>query len=161
MHTRAALVIAAVRLRGQARFRATPVPRTPAVGAADQRTAAKIERGKVPWNDGGGAGVLLREWDHECVGWVHSLVSWFGTSRAGEKWSDGAYHCPRCGQELPALRPGARALNPMGPMWLPPTSQELAVAKCPFDGHSPYNDVAKAMLLDGRLWDTRPNDGAR
>jgi hypothetical protein len=35
-------------------------------------------------------------------------------------------------------------------MWLPPTPQEL-LARCPFDGHSPYNDVAKAMLLDGRL----------
>jgi len=46
-------------------------------------------------------------------------------------------------------------MNPMGPMWLPPTPQEL-LAKCPFDGHSPYNDVAKAMLLDGRLADTRP-----
>jgi hypothetical protein len=47
----------------------------------------------------------------------------------------------------------------MGPMWLPPTPQEL-LAKCPFDGHSPYNDVAKAMLLDGRLSDTRREDSA-
>jgi hypothetical protein len=44
-------------------------------------------------------------------------------------------------------------------MWLPPTPEEL-LAKCPFDGHSPYNDLAKAMLLDGRLRDTRPNDSA-
>jgi hypothetical protein len=44
-------------------------------------------------------------------------------------------------------------------MWLPPTPQEL-VAKCPFDGHSPYNDGAKAMLAAGTLPDTRPHRDA-
>jgi len=42
-------------------------------------------------------------------------------------------------------------------MWLPPTPQEL-LAKCPFDGDAPYNDVAMPMLLDGRLPDTRRRD---
>lgn len=42
----------------------------------------------------------------------------------------------------------------MGPAWLPPTSEEL-VAKCPFDGHAPYNDNAKAMLASGELPVTR------
>lgn len=45
-------------------------------------------------------------------------------------------------------------MDPLGPRWLPPTPEEL-VAKCPFDGHSPYNDQAKAMLGSGTLLDTR------
>lgn len=45
-------------------------------------------------------------------------------------------------------------MNIIGPMWLPPTSEEL-VAKCPFDGHPPYNDVAKTMLAAGTLADTQ------
>ncbi len=44
-------------------------------------------------------------------------------------------------------------MNIAGPMWLPPTAQEL-VAKCPFDGHAPFNDVSKAMLAAGTLPDT-------
>jgi hypothetical protein len=42
----------------------------------------------------------------------------------------------------------------MGPFWLPPTCEEL-IAKCPFDGHSPYNDLARAMLDRGELPLTR------
>lgn len=45
----------------------------------------------------------------------------------------------------------------MGPAWLPPTEQEL-IAKCPFDGHPPYNDSAKAMLSKGQLPLTRAAD---
>ena len=45
-------------------------------------------------------------------------------------------------------------MDPLGPRWLPPTPEEL-IAKCPFDGHSPYNDQAKAMLASGSLADTR------
>jgi hypothetical protein len=45
-------------------------------------------------------------------------------------------------------------MNLAGPMWLPPTPQEL-LATCPFDGHSPYNDRATAMLAAGTLPDTR------
>ena len=70
-----------------------------------------------------------------------------------EQWSEGAYHCPTCGQELPATRPGNAAITGaggMGPAWLPPTEQEL-IAKCPFDGHAPFNDRAKEMLASGRL----------
>lgn len=33
----------------------------------------------------------------------------------------------------------------MGPLWLPPAPEELA-AKCPFDGHPPYNQLAKSKL---------------
>ena len=50
-------------------------------------------------------------------------------------------------------------MNLAGPMWLPPTPQEL-VAKCPFDGHPPYNERAKAMLAAGTLSDSRPNRDA-
>jgi hypothetical protein len=77
-----------------------------------------------------------------------------------EQWSKGAYHCPTCGQELPAARPGSRAMTGgagMGPAWLPPTAEEL-VAKCPFDGHPPCNDRATAMLARGELPVTR-HDG--
>ena len=90
------------------------------------------------------------------VGRIRSLVGWLGSPRRSvdEQWSAGAYHCPACGQELPAVRPGGGAMNVAGPMWLPPTPQEL-LAKCPFDGHSPYNDVATAMLAAGTLPDTR------
>lgn len=66
---------------------------------------------------------------------------------------------PQVWTGTPGAPAGGATLNPMGPMWLPPTSQEL-LAKCPFDGHTPHNDVAKAMLLDGRLLDTRRNDSA-
>ncbi len=87
---------------------------------------------------------------------IRSLLGWLGSPRrsVSKQWSAGAYHCPACDQELPAVRPGGRAINIAGPMWLPPTPQELQ-AKCPFDGHSPYNDVAKAMLAAGLLADTR------
>ena len=87
---------------------------------------------------------------------LRSLVGWLGRPRRSvdEQWSAGAYHCPACGQELPAVRPGGRAMHLAGPVWLPPTPQEL-VAKCPFDGHSPYNDRAKAMLAASTLPDTR------
>ncbi len=86
------------------------------------------------------------------VGRIRSFASWVGSQRrsVNEQWSAGAHHCPACGQELPAVRPGGGAMNLAGPMWLPPTPQELR-AKCPFDGHSPYNDVAKAMLAAGKL----------
>jgi hypothetical protein len=89
------------------------------------------------------------------VGRIRSLFGWLGSPRRSvdEQWSAGAYHCPACGQELPAIRPGSRAMN-RGGMWLPPTPQEL-LAKCPFDGHSPYNDVAKVMHAAGTLLDTR------
>lgn len=43
-----------------------------------------------------------------------------------------------------------------GPAWLPPTAEEL-VAKCPFDGHPPYNERAMAMLASGELPVTRPD----
>jgi hypothetical protein len=79
---------------------------------------------------------------------------WSPTKTRNEQWSQGAYHCPVCGQELPARRPGGRANGIMGPFWLPPTREEL-IAKCPFDGHSPYNDVARAMLDGGELPLTR------
>ena len=42
----------------------------------------------------------------------------------------------------------------LGPAWLPPTAEEL-VAKCPFDGHLPYNERATAMLASGELRVTR------
>ena len=45
-----------------------------------------------------------------------------------------------------------------GPMWLPPTPEEL-LAKCPFDGHPPYNDRATAMLAAGTLPNTRHDPG--
>lgn len=91
------------------------------------------------------------------MGRIRSLVEWLGSPRrtVDEQWSAGAYHCPACGQELPAVRPGGRAMNLAGPMWLPPMPEEL-VAKCPFDGHSPYNDRAKEMLAAGTLPDSRP-----
>lgn len=50
-------------------------------------------------------------------------------------------------------------MNIAGPMWLPPTREEL-IAKCPFDGHTPYNDVSKAMLLAGTLPDTHRLPGS-
>ena len=73
---------------------------------------------------------------------------------ADEQWSAGAYHCPKCGQELPARRPGGNTMDPLGPRWLPPTPEEL-IAKCPFDGHSPFNEQSKEMLVSGALADTR------
>lgn len=90
------------------------------------------------------------------VGCIRSLVGWLGRPRrsGGEQWPAGAYHCPACGQELPAVRPGGQAMNIAGPMWLPPTPQELR-AKCPFDGQSPFNDGARALLAAGTLLDTR------
>jgi len=51
-------------------------------------------------------------------------------------------------------------MDPLGPRWLPPTGEELR-AKCPFDGHSPYNDQAKAMFASGGLADTRNLPGER
>ena len=45
----------------------------------------------------------------------------------------------------------------LGPAWLPPTPEEL-IAKCPFDGHAPYNDVARELLRTGQLGDTRRED---
>lgn len=72
----------------------------------------------------------------------------------GQQWSRGAYHCPKCGQELPARRPGSAAMTPLGPAWLPPGEREL-VAKCPFDGRAPFNDAARAMVADGQLPVTR------
>ena len=72
-------------------------------------------------------------------------------------WAKGAYHCPKCGQKLPAARPGSTAVHRapgVRPAWLPPTEQEL-IAACPFDGHAPGNDAAKAMLASGALPVTR------
>ena len=46
-----------------------------------------------------------------------------------------------------------------GPLWLPPTTEEL-LAKCPFDGHAPYNELAKAKLASGELSLTRPEPPA-
>jgi hypothetical protein len=99
----------------------------------------------------------VRPWD---VGRLRSLIGWLGSPRRSgdDQWSAGAYHCPACGQELPAARPGGRAMNIAGPMWLPPTPEEL-LAKCPFDGHPPYNDRAKAMLAAGTLPNTRHDPG--
>jgi hypothetical protein len=42
----------------------------------------------------------------------------------------------------------------LGPAWLPPMREEL-IAKCPWHGHSPYNDLAKTMIGSGELRDTR------
>lgn len=72
-----------------------------------------------------------------------------------EQWSKGAYHCPRCGQELPAFRPGNRFARL--PMWSTPTESEL-VWKCPYDGHPPFNDKAREMLEKGTLPVTRSPD---
>ena len=76
-----------------------------------------------------------------------------------EQWAAHAYHCPKCGQELPSRRPGSMAMDRLAPMWLPPTREEL-LAKCPFDGHSPYNDEAKKMLAEGTLTDSRGTPGS-
>jgi len=93
---------------------------------------------------------------HGRVTAMRRLLSWLRgpMPSADEQWSAGAYHCPKCGQELPARRPGGNAMDRLGPKWLPSTPGEL-VAKCPYDGHSPYNDRATAMLADGSLSDTR------
>jgi hypothetical protein len=72
------------------------------------------------------------------------------TRRDEEQWSAGAYHCPRCGQELPAFRPGNRNRG----VWSTLSQGEL-VRECPFDGRPPFNDKAKAMLENGTLPLTR------
>lgn len=100
------------------------------------------------------------------MGRITSVWRWLGRPARPkpEQWSKGAYHCPKCGQELPATRPGSRAMTGgagLGPAWLPPTTEEL-VAKCPFDGRPPYNERATAMLASGELpvtrHDGRPGD---
>ncbi len=49
------------------------------------------------------------------VGGLRSFWERLGRPRqAPDQWSAGAYHCPRCGQELPAVRPGGRAMNVPG-----------------------------------------------
>jgi hypothetical protein len=93
------------------------------------------------------------------VGRLRRLLIWLWRPATfkNEQWSKGAYHCPKCGQELPARRPGSRAMigaGGMGPLWLPPTPEEL-IAKCPFDGHPPYNHLAKSKLASGELPLTR------
>ena len=87
---------------------------------------------------------------------VRRVLVWLASPRrpAEEQWSAGTYCCPRCGQQLPGLRPGGHSVSALGPMWLPPTTEEL-VAQCSFDGHSPNNDRPKAMLASGALMDTR------
>jgi hypothetical protein len=77
---------------------------------------------------------------------------WSPTKPDEEQWSAGAYHCPRCGQELPAFRPGNR--NSRVPIWSTPSDDEL-IRECPYDGRPPFNDKAKAMLANGTLPDTR------
>jgi hypothetical protein len=77
---------------------------------------------------------------------------WRPTTGDTDQWSEGADHCPRCGQELPAVRPGnvfARV-----PSHWEPTDDEL-IQKCPFDGRSPFNDKAREMLSNGTLPLTR------
>src|SRR4051794_24480342 len=84
---------------------------------------------------------------------------WAPGGKPKEQWGGGADHCPLCGQELPSFRPGNQAMTGgagLGPAWLPPTREELT-AKCPWDGHPPYNDKARAMLRSGALRDTRTN----
>ena len=81
---------------------------------------------------------------------------WSRTRRDEEQWSAGAFHCPRCGQELPAFRPGN--MNSRLPVWLGvPTDGDL-VRVCPFDGHAPFNDKAREMLDAGTLPLTRRTD---
>ena len=71
----------------------------------------------------------------------------------GEQWSAGAHHCPRCGQELPAFRPGNRNRG----VWSTPSDAEL-VRECPFDGRPPFNDKAREMLDKGTLPMTRRDE---
>ncbi|MCU1468794.1 MAG: hypothetical protein JWM72_4722 [Actinomycetia bacterium] len=70
---------------------------------------------------------------------------WAPTKSDEEQWSAGAYHCPRCGQELPAFRPG----NGNRGIWSTRSDGEL-IRECPFDGRPPFNDKAKAMLASGK-----------
>ena len=90
------------------------------------------------------------------MGAVRRVLTWLASPRrlGEEQWSAGTFRCPRCGQQLPGQRSGGRSMSALGPTWLPPTPEELA-ARCPFDGHPPNNDRAKAMLADGALVDTR------
>ncbi|HTL85593.1 MAG TPA: hypothetical protein VL856_10435, partial [Acidimicrobiia bacterium] len=69
---------------------------------------------------------------------------WKPTRPDEEQWSAGARQCPRCGQELPAFRPGNRNRG----VWSTPTDNEL-VRQCPFDGCPPFNNKAKEMLESG------------
>ena len=95
------------------------------------------------------------------MGTVRRVLVWLVSPRrlGEEHWVAGTFRCPRCQQQLPGLRSGGISASALGPMWLPPTVDEL-VAKCPFDGHPPNNDRAKAMLASGALLDTRESPEA-
>lgn len=81
---------------------------------------------------------------------ISRLLHWLATpAKRPPQWSAGADHCPTCGQELPAIRPGNRNNFP-GPHYAPPTDAEL-IAKCPFDGKPPFNDLARELLSTGEL----------
>jgi hypothetical protein len=69
-----------------------------------------------------------------------------------QQWSAGAYHCPRCGQELPAFRPGNR--NARLPVWSTPSEAELD-REWAFHGRPPFNNKAREMLEKGTLPVTR------
>lgn len=95
------------------------------------------------------------------MGTLRRVLVWLVSPRrlGEEHWVAGTFRCPRCRQQLPGLRSGGVSASALGPMWLPPTADEL-VAKCPFDGHPPNNDRAKAMLASGALLDTRESPEA-
>lgn len=107
-----------------------------------------LARRWVPTNSAGPVG------HHGDVG-VRSVFRWLASPRqVEERWVPGTYRCPRCGQQLPGVMSGRSTASALGPMWLPPTAEEL-VAQCPFDGHAPNNNPGKAMLASGALADTR------
>ena len=92
--------------------------------------------------------------DDEHVSALSRLIHWLATpAKRPPQWSAGADHCPRCGQELPAIRPGNRNNFP-GPHYTRPTDAELT-ARCPFDGRAPFNDLARELLGTGALRLTR------
>jgi hypothetical protein len=75
---------------------------------------------------------------------------WKPTLPDEEQWPAGARNCPRCGQVLPAFRPGNRNRG----VWSTPSDTEL-VRQCPFHGSPPFNNKAKEMLESGALPVTR------
>ncbi|MGH8545150.1 MAG: hypothetical protein ACREX3_16305, partial [Gammaproteobacteria bacterium] len=61
-------------------------PAPPTIGGLPEDSSSR----KPPGNDAGDVRVVLRECDYDCMGWIHSLISWLGTSGASEQWSAGA-----------------------------------------------------------------------